>query len=62
MTARAYGPHRPEDLPNGVLVLAVGRYWRSDGKHQGERVVPFPAALAKQREQINRLAHRAGVK
>lgn len=60
MTGRAYGPHRPEDVPPGVIVLAVGRWW-NDGLNRGERVVPYPAQLAAQREQINARAHRDGL-
>lgn len=43
-----YGPHRPADAPDSVLVL-----------HGNTTVEPLPAALVRQRRQLNQLA--AGV-
>lgn len=45
MREHQYGPHRPEDAQRTVTV--------------GEVEVPIPAALLRQREQINTLAHLA---
>lgn len=46
MVTHRYGPHRPEDAPTTVTVRNVVEPWR-------EEDVERPAALVKQREQIN---------
>lgn len=51
-----YGPHRPEDAPNAVSVLSGGA---SQGRPVITEVRQLPAALVRQREQLNTLAHEA---
>lgn len=71
MTApHRYGPHQPEAAPNAVTVLTPAGH--SCGREQGHapgcvvtrwpepEVRQLPAALARQRERINQLAHEAG--
>jgi hypothetical protein len=53
-----YGPHRPEDAPNAVTVLGPGLNQGSTSYPMPE-VRPLPAALVRQRERINQLAHEA---
>lgn len=50
---RAYGPHRDEDVPRTLTVLEA-RQWPQ------EIEIPYPAALAEQRRQINTAAWFAG--
>lgn len=49
--ARAYGPHRDEDMPR-VLTVMVGRL---------EVEIPFSDALARQRRHLNNAAWFAGL-
>lgn len=51
-----YGPHRPADAPDSVLVLHGNRRM---GVQPYTTVEPLPAALVRQRRQLNQLA--AGV-
>lgn len=54
MTARDYGPHRPEDAPQSVPVLRVVARVR----YQNDE--PLPRLLVEQRRAINTRAYRAG--
>lgn len=48
-----YGPHRPEDAPNGVVILG-GESWPQP------QVAVMPAALLRQRQLLNDLAAGVG--
>jgi hypothetical protein len=49
-----YGPHRDQDAPNAVTVLGPNRW-------PAAVVRPLPAALVRQRRELNERARRAAL-
>lgn len=57
-SSHRYGPHRPEDAPNAVTVLAGGTRSRTQVRTE---VHPIPLELVRQRYWLNTLAHYGAI-